>query len=54
LGEHGINIGRMQFGRKDVGGEAVSILSLDNPLTPEIVRKVESLEGVSKAKFITL
>jgi D-3-phosphoglycerate dehydrogenase len=54
LGEHGINIGRMQFGRKDVGGEAVSILSLDNPLTPEIVKKVESLEGVSRAKFITL
>jgi D-3-phosphoglycerate dehydrogenase len=54
LGEHGINIGRMQFGRKDIGGEAVSILSLDNPLDEEVVKKVESLEGVSKAKFITL
>ncbi len=54
LGKHGINIGRMQFGRKEVGGEAVSILNLDTPLPEKVIKEIESLEGVFRAKFITI
>lgn len=54
LGRHGVNIGQMKFGRREVGGEAVSILSLDNPVNEEVIKEIESLEAVSKARFLVL
>ncbi len=54
LGNNNINIGRMQFGRKKVRGDAVSILSVDDPIPDKVLDEIKSLDGVSKAKFITL
>ncbi len=46
LGEANINIGTFHLGRLDSGGEAVLLLSVDEPVGPEVVRKVEALPGV--------
>jgi D-3-phosphoglycerate dehydrogenase len=49
LGSKGINIGTFNLGRRDAGGEAVLLLSLDEPLTPEDIADVEQVEGVKVA-----
>ncbi|MGN5375421.1 phosphoglycerate dehydrogenase [Sphingomonas hankookensis] len=46
LGEAGVNIGTFHLGRRDAGGEAVVLLSVDEAVTPELVAKVRSLPGV--------
>ncbi|KEO90973.1 3-phosphoglycerate dehydrogenase [Erythrobacter longus] len=50
LGNHGINIGTFNLGRRDAGGEAVLLLSLDEALDPAIVAEAEALEGVKMVK----
>src|SRR5688572_10308628 len=46
LGEAGINIGTFHLGRLEAGAEAVLLLSLDEPVGPEVVGKLEKLPGV--------
>jgi D-3-phosphoglycerate dehydrogenase len=46
LGEAGINIGTFHLGRVKAGGEAVLLLSVDEPVGPEVIAKVEKLPGV--------
>jgi D-3-phosphoglycerate dehydrogenase len=46
LGEAGINIGTFHLGRVEAGGEAVLLLSVDEPVGPEVIAKVETLPGV--------
>ncbi len=49
LGEAGVNIGTFHLGRRDTGGEAVVLLSVDEAVTPELVAKVRALPGVKTA-----
>jgi D-3-phosphoglycerate dehydrogenase len=50
LGENGINIGTFHLGRRpkgaDAGGEAVLLLSVDQPIPQDVVKKASALEGV--------
>ncbi len=46
LGEHGINIGTFNLGRRQAGGEAVLLLSVDQPIPQEVVKAACGLEGV--------
>jgi D-3-phosphoglycerate dehydrogenase len=46
LGEAGINIGTFHLGRVAAGGEAVLLLSVDEPVGPDVIAKVEKLPGV--------
>jgi D-3-phosphoglycerate dehydrogenase len=46
LGEAGINIGTFHLGRVTTGGEAVLLLSVDEPVDPDVISKVEKLPGV--------
>jgi D-3-phosphoglycerate dehydrogenase len=46
LGEAGINIGTFHLGRREAGGEAVLLLSLDSPLSKELVQQLSALTGV--------
>ncbi len=57
LGEHGINIGNFNLGRRgldsaDEGGEAVLLLSVDCAITPEVVAQAEALQGVRVVKAL--
>ncbi|MGB3379784.1 phosphoglycerate dehydrogenase [Allopontixanthobacter sediminis] len=46
LGENGINIGTFHLGRRDAGGEAVLLLSVDQPIPQDVVAAASALEGV--------
>jgi len=49
LGENGINIGTFHLGRREAGGEAVLLLSLDSPLPPQAIDQIRSVPGVRTA-----
>ncbi|MBX3565691.1 MAG: phosphoglycerate dehydrogenase [Sphingomonas sp.] len=49
LGEAGVNIGTFHLGRRDAGGEAVLLLSVDEPVTADLIAKVRALPGVKTA-----
>ncbi|MDP7324639.1 MAG: ACT domain-containing protein, partial [Qipengyuania citrea] len=46
LGQSGINIGTFHLGRRQAGGEATVLLSVDAPIPPEVVEQACALEGV--------
>ncbi|MCW3847057.1 phosphoglycerate dehydrogenase [Sphingomonas sp. LB-2] len=49
LGTAGVNIGTFHLGRREAGGEAVLLLSLDEPVTAELLANVKALPGVKTA-----
>ncbi len=49
LGEAGVNIGTFHLGRRQAGGEAVLLLSIDEPVTTELLATVKALPGVRTA-----
>ncbi|HEU0043344.1 phosphoglycerate dehydrogenase [Sphingomonas sp.] len=49
LGEAGVNIGTFHLGRRQAGGEAVLLLSVDEPVTAELLARVKALPGVRTA-----
>lgn len=46
LGQAGINIATFNLGRRAAGGEAVALVAVDDPVTPDVVAKLCALEGV--------
>ena len=49
LGEAGVNIGTFHLGRRQAGGEAVLLLSVDEPVTADLLAQVKALPGVRTA-----
>ena len=52
LGENAINIGTFNLGRRSAGGEAVLLLSLDNPIPAEVLEQARKLPGVKTVKAL--
>ena len=50
LGDAGINIARMQFGRDFAGGNAIALVSIDEALPDAVLRDVEALPDVIQVK----
>ncbi len=48
LGEEGVNIGTFSLGRREAGGEAVALVSVDSHIGPELVAKLQGLPGVKR------
>jgi D-3-phosphoglycerate dehydrogenase len=48
LGKKGINIGTFHLGRREAGGEAVLLLSVDTPVDPEVIDAAGQLPGVKR------
>jgi D-3-phosphoglycerate dehydrogenase len=46
LGESGVNIGTFHLGRRSAGGEAVLLLSVDEPVDADLIARVRQLAGV--------
>lgn len=53
LGEHGINIGTFNLGRRQAGGEAVLLLSVDQPIPQAVIDKACALEGVKNVTSLS-
>ncbi|HAR45490.1 MAG: phosphoglycerate dehydrogenase [Nitrospirae bacterium GWC2_57_13] len=54
LGQNGINIARMQFGREKQGGLAVSVVSIDSPVSDDLMEKIKKLPNVLSVKLIKI
>ena len=52
LGETGINIGTFHLGRRQAGGEAVLLLSVDQPIPADVIDKACQLQGVKMVKAL--
>ena len=52
LGENAINIGTFHLGRREAGGEAVLLLSLDSPIPNDVLEKASRLPGVRIIKAL--
>ena len=49
LGEAGVNIGTFHLGRRAAGGEAVLLLSVDEPVDAGLLARIKALPGVRTA-----
>ena len=54
LAESKVNIARLHLGRNEDGGSAVSVWSIDAPLTDEVKEKVLGLPNVISARIVEL
>jgi D-3-phosphoglycerate dehydrogenase len=54
LGRHMINIATMDVGRPIRGGTALMGLTLDSPVTPEIMDEISGVSGAEGMRFIVL
>jgi D-3-phosphoglycerate dehydrogenase len=54
LGQNGINIARMQFGREKQGGLAMSIVSIDSPVSDDLMAKIKLMPNVLSVKLIKI
>src|SRR5688572_17211079 len=52
LGEAGINIGTFHLGRREAGGEAVLLLSVDQPIPQDVIDRACALQGVKMVKAL--
>ena len=52
LGDNGINIAMMSVGRDAPRGNAVMALSVDDPISDELLKKVDSASGFSDSKYV--
>ena len=46
LADAGINIATFNLGRRRAGGEAVALVSIDDPVTPDLVHQLCAIDGV--------
>jgi D-3-phosphoglycerate dehydrogenase len=54
LGDFNVNIASMQVGRKIVRGDAVMVLSIDDPLPDNILAEILKVPGIRDAYTVTL
>lgn len=54
IGMHDVNIAAMQVGRKEAGGKAVMVLSIDAPVTEETMKEIAGIDGVLGVKMVSL
>lgn len=52
LGSHDINIGTFNLGRREAGGEAVLLLSLDQKIPDDVITQATEIEGVKLVKAL--
>ena len=53
LGEAGVNIGTFHLGRREAGGEAVLLLSVDEPVGADLIERVRALAGVRTVRALS-
>jgi D-3-phosphoglycerate dehydrogenase len=54
LGEADINISSMQVGRERARGPALMLLSVDDPIPPEVIRRIESVANLTYVKVVRI
>ncbi len=54
LGDNKVNIASMQVGRQEIGGEAVMVLQVDNPVTDHVLQEVETMDAIISTCFVEI
>ncbi len=54
LGANGVNIARLHLGRQSVGGEAVSVWSVDTPISKGLMEKILKLPHMISVRVVEL
>ena len=54
LGQNGINIARMQFGREKQGGMAMSVVSIDGTVSDDLMGKIKKLPNLLSVKQVKI
>ena len=54
FGKHNINIAAMNFGREKAAGKAITVLSVDSQVTPEILESIKNTENILAVKVIKI
>lgn len=54
LGRHGVNIAAMQVARREVRGEAIMVLALDDPVPPEVLAELRGTENMVETRVVIL
>jgi D-3-phosphoglycerate dehydrogenase / 2-oxoglutarate reductase len=54
LGAHDINIAEWQMGRSGPGGEAVSFINIDSPVTDAVLRELRALPTIVDVRQVLL
>ena len=53
LGESGVNVATFALGRDKPGGDAICFVSVDEPVTDELLRKIEEIPQVKRARAVS-
>jgi len=54
FGKNNINIARMHFGRESAGGTAISVISIDSPVTSRHLDEVRKMPNILSVKVLNL
>jgi len=54
LGDHHINISRLQLGREKAGGRAISVFGIDAAASPDLLAKIKRLPNILSVRQIKL
>ena len=54
LGEHDVNIARMQVGRDSPRGSAMMILTVDDPVESDVLKRLREVSGMSDLRYVEL
>jgi D-3-phosphoglycerate dehydrogenase / 2-oxoglutarate reductase len=52
LGEAGVNIATFSLGRDRPGGDAICFVAVDEPVSPELLRAIEAIPQVKRARAV--
>ena len=52
MGTAGINISGMQVGKTDVEGTNIMVLTIDNDIPADVLKKVTAIDGIFDAKLV--
>ena len=54
LGKNNINIANMQVARKEAGGEALTIISVDSAVPADVMKQMSAFSGINNVKQVSL
>ncbi|MFZ7102997.1 MAG: phosphoglycerate dehydrogenase [Peptococcaceae bacterium] len=54
LGEYKINVAGMQVGRKEIGGNAVMVMAVDDVVSEEALAKMKKINGIFDVRYVSL
>jgi D-3-phosphoglycerate dehydrogenase / 2-oxoglutarate reductase len=52
LGEAGVNVATFALGRDRPGGDAICLVAVDEPVAPDLLRRIEAIPQVKRARAI--